>query len=243
MNVLITWLWYQWKRYIDYFLSKKYCVYWICKSYETKKKLTDNYNIIIETNINKFSNIKFDIAVVALPSNIQWEFILYNLDIFSNIKKVLIEMPITKNDLILEKLKNMNNFYFFLEEYNWFLNIFLRKINYNIKNLDIKNYINDNDEVSLENNFIHIKNNFLWSKLIIPNESINVIKKNVYNIWDLNYEISFSYKDNIIYYNFDNNWISLLINWKKYKSYWSFEKNIEKILNLNSSYKKLYFLK
>lgn len=241
-NVLVVWLWFQWKRYVNHFLSKGYNVYWICKTKKTLFLIEKDYGINVSLNILNYSHIDFDIISLALPKEIQWVFFMKYLDFMKNANKVTIEIPITDNNIILEEMKKNKNVYFFLEEYKWLLWTFLNKIKFDIKKIDITMNINTYDNMSIYSNFVHIKNNFLSSNIDISIEDVNIIKWHDYNKWDLDYDIIFYYNWKRVHYSFKPNWILLNVEWKVIKSFWDFSTNLDRLLLLDSSYKKYYFL-
>lgn len=78
---------------------------------------------------------------------------------------MIIEIPVSFNQEIIEKLQKYENVFFFLEEYFTKLGYFLRKIDvHKIKNIKINIFTNKADDENLqarEVTFLHLKSNFL----------------------------------------------------------------------------------
>ncbi len=238
-KVLIIWLWWQGKKYINYFLKNSYLVSWICKTKETKQKIEREYSIEVSLDYKEVLYDNFDIIVLSLPPKIQWEIALYILkNWFKN--KLLIEIPVTWNFNELEKINKYKNVFFFLEEYYTLMAQFLRKIDTKeIKRIHINIISNKQDYINLEArkvSYIHINNNFLWININLNKDIYNF---EFHNSSDIFYEIYIEYNKTKIIYVFNKE--KYLKIWaKKYIDNYNFDNILKKILEDSKLYNKYY---
>lgn len=238
-KVLVIWLWWQWEKYVNYFIKNNYSTFWVCKTDLTKQKIEDKYNIEVVLDYKNLEFNLFFIIIICLPPEIQGK---VSLDIlqawFKN--KLIIEIPVTWNKLELEKLKQYKNAVFFLEEYYTLLSRFLRKIDLNkIKEININITINKDDynnQKAREVTYIHINNNFLWI-----NYDKNILKYNFsfHDNENIYYEIIFIYNWNVIKYKFDKE--KYLLIWdKKYIDEYNFDFVLKNIIREESNFSNYY---
>lgn len=243
-KVLIIWLWFRWIKFLKYFLDNSYDVVGICKTIKTKINIEKNYNIKVYNKLDFINDtiMDFSIIIIALPTEIQWEFVLKNIKKFKKADKIIVELPISYDQEIIDKLKKFYNIYFFIEEYITNFSKFLRKIDLSIiSDLQIFIYMNSRDDSLCKNKIIHLKSNFLWTNLELEKIPIKIIYSRQYNHKSLYYTINFKYKWTLIFYNFSDNGIKFLIWDKIIKSLWSFEQNLHLFLTLdNNSYNNSY---
>ena len=113
-KILLIGLWWQWQKFLKYFLSKsnEYEVIWCCKTDITKKKIVSTYWIDVSTDYKKIGRDKFDLVVSTVyPTNVQYQIVEYILENTNN--KVLIDLPITFNLNKLKYLLSFDNLYLF----------------------------------------------------------------------------------------------------------------------------------
>jgi len=238
-KVLIIWLWWQWKKYLNYFIKNNYIVSWVCKTSKTKEYIEETYWIDIFLDYWKLILNNYDLIIVSLPPEIQWEISLDILGSWYN-NKLIIEIPVTWNKSELQKIKSYKNAYFYLEEYYTLLSKFLRKINLSKStsiNIDITTSKEDYDNLKARNvSFIHINNNFLW--LNFDNIKYNF---NFHDREDIFYKITFVYKNNIVEYVFnDEKYLKI---WKSiFKDDYNFDKVLWQIIEEENNFSNSYQL-
>ena len=232
-HVLILWLWQQWQKYVEYFQKHKYQITWCCKTWKTKKCIEQKYGIWVITSLEPFMNLNtFDIVLVALPPEVQWQYAISILErAYKN--KMIIEIPVTWNNTELKKLKEYKNVFFFLEEYFTLLSKFLRKADISkISKVHVTVYSSQQDYENLEAravSYIHVNNNFIWHK-DLDVEYVFYSHERA----DIFYEINLSYKGIDIVYYF-NTTKYLLIWWKKFYDTYNFDSVVSQIINLESN--------
>ena len=239
-KVLVIWTWGQWEKYINYFIKNNYMVYWVCKTNNTKNKIENKYNIPVLLDYEKLNLEDFNIIIVSLPPEIQWQVSISILKKrYRN--KLIIEIPISWDENEVEEIKKYDNVYFFLEEYYTLLSIFLRKINIkDIWNINIDIFTNKEDYDNLkarEVTYIHINNNFLWLNLKNITYHFNFHdNENIY------YDVSFNYKWKLIHYKFNKE--KYLKLWdKKIVDNYNFDNILSKILQEENNFNKYYYIK
>lgn len=202
-NVLIVWLWWQWQKYVQYFLKNAWNVHGICKTEATKKNILQKYPISISTVHEEIDFSRFDMIVIAVPPEVQWTTALTILE-SGYTEKMIIEIPVSWDLKEIRRLQSYTNVLFFLEEYYTLLASFLRKSDIeSIQNISIHTTVHPDDfqnPLAREVARIHVYNNFLW--LCIPSsvfhESFSFHQdENIY------YRIEFEYKNKIIQYIFE----------------------------------------
>jgi len=229
-KVLIFWLWFQWKKYVEYFFKKNYIVDWVTKTWLNKQNLfwlesIFNWDDIIKKEKIFFEN--YDLIIIAInPYNEQDKIINFLLKIWCK-SKVIIEKPVSYNFELLEKLKKNNNYYFFIDE------IILNNIVIKIFNREKINKIIFIIYDDFKENYIHILEHISASFLLLNEFNKILVKvkllfnKNTFkNV--LKYKILLD-KKYILYYN---KW-DLFLNNKKIKSLF-FNESLDYILTLKS---------
>jgi len=252
-KVLVVWLWGQWQKYLNYFLKNNYQVFWACRTWVTKKKIEKEYGIEVSLDYDKFLDhpqpllIKvggrietppltkgrlggvIDIIIVCLPPEVQWEIALELVQKYPNIK-VIVEIPVSWDAQVIEKLKKYENCIFYLEEYFTFLWQFLRKIDVSlVEKIDIQITVSKEDyenEEAAKVTHVHIMNNFLGSW--IDFEKLNLTYQ-FHEREDIFYEVSFEYKGTRILYVF-NQEKYLMVGERKYNDEYNFDFVLGKIL-------------
>lgn len=240
-NVLIIWLWWQWEKYINYFIKNNYEVFWVCKTNVTKQKIEWKYNINVSLGYKSLDYNDFDIIIICLPPEIQW---LISLEIleswFKN--KLIIEIPVTWESSELEKLKQYKNVVFFLEEYYTLLAQFLRKTEVEkIKSINIEVFTSNEDyinEKARKVSYIHIKNNFIWTN--IKSTNINYTF-NIHNSENIFYTVNFLYNNTRVEYKFNiEKYLSV---WdKKYVDNYNFDNVLKNIIEEKNNFNEYYFI-
>jgi len=233
-KVLIFGLWWQWKKYINFFKKNWYIITWVCITENTKISIIENYSIdvFLESEISDYSI--FDLIVFALPPSIQWKKALEILSTWY-INKVIIEIPVSFSKTEVRSLLKYKNVYFFLEEYFTLLSDFIRKLDINlIDKINISVFTNKFDYENIEARkvtFLHINSNFLWLEIAKEVFNYEII---FHELEDIFYEVSFNYKWNKIFYKFA---------WEKYLKIdekilyddFNFDKVLSKILESNDN--------
>lgn len=238
-KALIIWLWWQWKKYLEFFLKHNYQVAWVCKSATTQEDISIQYKIPVFLDYNQLKINNFDVIIVAIPPENQWK---VSLDI---LKKgfewqLIIEIPVSWDNSEIQELKNYKNVYFFLEEYYTLLAKFLRKVwSWDIEDILIDVYTHKEDFEDLqakEVTFIHIKNNFLWTWI---SETKLHYSFHFHEREDIFYEVSFSYKWTKVKYKFDV--VKSLEIWDKlFHDDYNFDKVLKELLNEKNNFNKYY---
>lgn len=229
-KVLIIWLWWQWQKYVDYFLKHSYTVFWICKTLKTKYKIQKRYGISVENDYNEFLKINtVNIIIIALPPEIQWKIALDTAKKYPA-TKIIVEIPISWDIQIVEELKKYKNCIFYLEEYFTLLAQFLRQIDISkMKKIDITVSVSQkdhNDRKASKVTHMHIMNNFLWTN--IDKKLLN-FSYCFHEREDIFYEAHFDYKDTKISYIF-NEEKHLIVGNKIYPDKYNFDFVLTNIL-------------
>lgn len=253
-KVLVVWLWGQWQKYLNYFMKNNYEVFWVCRTEETKEKIGKEYGIEVSLDYDEFLDHPqpllnkeggrtetpplnkgrlggvFNIVIVSLPPEVQWEIALELVEKYPNIK-VIVEIPVSWDSHVIEKLKKYENCIFYLEEYFTLLWQFLRKIDVSlVEEIDIKVTVAKEDyenEKASKVTHVHIMNNFIGSW--IDSEKLN-LSYQFHNREDIFYEVAFEYKGTKILYIF-NQEKYLMIGEKKYSDEYNFDFVLGKILD------------
>ncbi len=220
-------------------MKNNYIVSWICKTNKTKKYVEDEYWIDVFLSYWNLILNEYDLIIISLPPEIQWEISLDILESWYN-NKLIIEIPVTWKQEELEKLKSYKNAYFYLEEYYTLLSKFIRKICLDKStdiNIDITTSKEDYDNVKARKvTFIHINNNFLW--LSFDNIKYNF---NFHNREDIFYKVEFSYKNKIVEYVFNEE--KYLKIWKSiFKDDYNFDKVLWQIIEEENNFSNSYQL-
>lgn len=240
-KVLLFWLWPQWQKYLKYFLKNNYFIDWVCKTEKTRQYIEKNYFIKIFLENENFNIFDYDLIIFALPPKIQWEKVLEILEKWFS-KKIIVEIPVSFDNQIINKIKKYNNVFFFLEEYFTKLWYFLRKINCDkIEKIKINIFTNKQDYENIfarEVTFLHIKSNFLWLNLA---ENIFEYEVNYHDLEDIFYEVNFFYNNLEIFYSFKEKKI-LKISEKIYNDDFCFDNILEKYLHLEGNFNYFYKL-
>lgn len=208
-KVLIFWLWFQWKKYVEYYRKKWYLVDWVTKSWLNKHNINWLHNIFqaefLQEKEKSFYN-KYNFIIIAIsPNNEQDKIIKYFLN--KDFKtKIIIEKPVSYNLELLNKLINKENYYFFIDEI--VLSSYYKKIFKNNTNLTFETVI---DNSNLEHIF--------WAFLLFSNfnDYLNNIKIVDNNIND----------NSKLFYNIKSNKFNLNCN------KWIFKLNNRSFFNLN----------
>lgn len=223
-KVLILWLWFQWKKYVNYFLNNWFLVDWVTKSWLNKNNMLNLNKIFSFDKIKKQHSIfyQYDVIVIAIkPYKEQTNVIEFILSIGVK-NKLIIEKPVTNNLSLLHKLIDKDNIYFFIDElilwksYNKIIN----------KNSDLSLIIydkTDSDNISEH----AISPFFLSDKFIFINKKIKTFFWTKKWVSALNYKIIIDNK----YIIHCNSWNFYLNNIKIYSL--NFWKSLEFILNIN----------
>lgn len=241
-KVLIIWLWQQWQKYINFFLKNWYTIDWVCKTNETKIKISRKYFINVFLDMDDINVSNYDLIIFALPPAIQWKMAIEILSLWYK-NKIIIEIPISFNREEIIELSKYKNVFFFLEEYYTLLWEFLRKSNIElIKKIKISIYTNKADYENINARkvtFFHINSNFIWLNIKSEIFDYNI---NFHGKEDIFYEVSFSYNWISIFYSFREE--KFLKIWeKKYKDDFNFDKVLSKIiLNKNNNFLFSYFV-
>ena len=144
--------------------------------------------------------------------------------------KVIVEIPVSWDAQVIEKLKKYENCIFYLEEYFTFLWQFLRKIDVSlVEKIDIQITVSKEDyenEEAAKVTHVHIMNNFLGSW--IDFEKLNLTYQ-FHEREDIFYEVSFEYKGTRILYVF-NQEKYLMVGERKYNDEYNFDFVLGKIL-------------
>lgn len=239
LKVLIVWLWSQWIKYLSYFKKNNYDVSWLCKTIKTKNFIEKEYFIDVFLENDFIDYNKFDIIIISLPPDIQWEKSINILKSWYK-NKLIIEIPVTWNIWELNILKKYDNVFFFLEEYYTLLAQFLRKLDINkISNFKINVFTSELDyinEKARKVTFIHINNNFLWTWIDLS--KINY-EFNFHNSENIFYKISFKYDNNLVEYNFfESKYLKI---WEKiYIDNYNFDKVLSNLLLEKINFNKYY---
>lgn len=240
-KVLLFWLWFQWQKYLSYFLKNNFYIDWVCKTEKTRQNIEKKYSTKIFLENENFNIFDYDIIILALPPSVQWEKVIEILEKWFS-KKIIVEIPVCFDIEIINKLKKYNNVFFFLEEYFTKLWYFLRKIDSSkINKIKIKIFTNKNDYENIfarEVTFLHIKNNFLWLNL---GENIFEYEINFHNLEDIFYEVDFCYNNLKIFYFFKKEKF-LKISEKIYNDDFCFDNILERYLNLEINLNNFYKL-
>ncbi len=240
-KILIFWLWLQWKKYLNFFIKNSYEVHWVCKTHNTKKEISDLYKINVFLEKDKINLFNYDLIILALPPDIQWQ---KAIEIVSTwfLNKIIVEIPVSFDKDTVNKLINYENVFFFLEEYYTILGEFLRKIDISLINeINISVFTNKLDYQNLEARkvtFLHINSNFLWLNI---DENIFEYDINFHNREDIFYKINFNYNWINIFYNF---WEEkfLIIGEKKYFDNFNFDMVLKKYIETDINNSNFYNL-
>lgn len=235
-KALIIGLWWQWKKYLNYFLKNGYLVSGICKTDITKNAIEKEYSINVFTNYSILDWENFDVIIVSLPLEKQWKIVKKLAKKYKK-SKFFVEIPVTTDIKILKELTKMENISYFMEE-SWTL---LSKLLLKLKNpkIDIEITLNKSDKTDYNAMFVcytHLLNNFLFVQKL-PN--LWEIKFNYHDKEDIFYRVSFW--PNLVYI-FDEK--PRLINWKKvYIDNYNFDLNLARLINSDQKELKNSFLK
>lgn len=226
-KVLIFWLWFQWKKYINYFKSKWFNVFWVNNTWVSNNNFfwLDKlylYSQIIVKNIDFYE--QFDIIILAVkPYKNQQEILEFFIQHDLN-NKIIVEKPVCYDLKIMKKLIYKENYFFFIDE------IVLNKVYYklfkNSQGLILKIYETDLFYA------IHILEHIFWWFLLFDN--FNELLLNIKIIFEkkLENENVFMYKIFSEKYNINCNNMNFYLN-KKFLFTLVFEKSLESLFILN----------
>lgn len=222
MNILLFWLWNQWVKYVKNFNNDVFCVTksGINKTWIEVKNIISYSNFIDNYYSFDFLN-NFDLIIICVDKS-SLDNLINKLCFLNLHSKILIDKPVSYDLDLLEKLKNYNNIYYFIDE------IFFNKLYNKIFNSSYVKIISIKNVDVLEHVFwwFLLNNNF---DLILKN--INIIYEDEKNRGAFNLNFKIVNKNYILYYN---NWI-IFLNWKKINHFSSFEKVIDIILNFDEN--------
>lgn len=224
-KVLVFWLGFQWKKYVEYFNNAWFSIDWVTKTWINKKKVSNVINLYKFWEISNDLNL-YDYHIVAVnPYKEQLKVIEFLLK--SNIKwKIIIEKPVSYDIWFLEKLYLSDNIYYFLDEL--ILSKIYKKIFYN-KNSAI-NIVSMKDSDTIE----HILSGYL---LLDDFQSIiNRVEFNFTNNSPID-KINYFVKSNKI--DLENKKWIIKLNWKEVFLI-NFDNSINYILNLKIDELRLY---
>lgn len=169
-KVIIIWLWYQWKIFINYFKKNKIEIIWVCKTERTKKNIVKNFWIKVYVDYKQAVNENLDtdlIVLCAYPITFYEDFFNF---IFDYDIKILTDLPISFNLDFLKKIVDNKNVYFLLLETKLFL--FKNILDKNISRIECNLYFNRENLLTIKNpkEFLlvdsqYLYNNFLWFDL------------------------------------------------------------------------------
>lgn len=235
-KVLIFWIWFQWTKYINYFLNKWYLIDWVSKTWINKNNIY-GLNSLYKSDIF-FSNLcentlNYDFIILSITPGSDLDNII-NFLLDSNFTWIIIiEKPVSYDLNLLEKLYSKNNVYFFIDEL--ILNENYKKIFNKWYEKIIFYLFSDNKE-----NHTPILEHIFWWYLL--NEDFNIILSNIkisfnkslFHNNKLFYKIH--YKDKYLL-SFDSWNIKLNGNFIFNLNFW---KSLEFILWLNLSDNQIY---
>lgn len=118
-KVLIFWLWFQWRKYYNYFISRWFEVFWVTKTSQKKDfsnsiKYIYKFSDLIKFNKSFFK--KFDLIIISVyPYNEQERVIKFIL-LLNLPNKTIIEKPVSIDLKLMETLLSYNNITFFIDE-------------------------------------------------------------------------------------------------------------------------------
>lgn len=107
-NILIIWLWWQGKKFLNFFaMNKTYNIYWCCKTDLTKLKIQNEYDIDVYLDYkNVLNSKKIDLVIsTVFPTEEQYNIVIDILESYN--VKVLVDLPISFD---LDKLKYILQF-------------------------------------------------------------------------------------------------------------------------------------
>ncbi len=220
-RVLIFWLWFQWLKYVKYFLHKNFIIDWVTKSWLNKNNINWLYNIYKSSNIIKkeigFFNNYSNIVIAIKPYKEQDSIIkfLLHLDIKN---KIIIEKPISYDIDLLNILKTKDNYYYYIDEL--ILSRFYEKI-FNFESSIYIYSIND----------IEIKEHALWWFLLFKNLNVFLNKIKLKNIQDIKEDELFYIIKQWKYYLSNYRWKVKINNKEVLKIF--FNTSLDYIFNLN----------
>lgn len=114
-RVLVFWLWFQWKKYVNYFKSKWFIVDWVNKSWLTDLKL----NLFSFDEIKKKDKsffFEYEYVIVCIKPTFEQDNVINLLIELELENKIIIEKPVTNDLLMFKKLLNLESVSFFLDE-------------------------------------------------------------------------------------------------------------------------------
>ncbi|MDD2907720.1 MAG: hypothetical protein PHH98_03710 [Candidatus Gracilibacteria bacterium] len=222
MNILLFGLGNQGVKYVKNFNNDVFCVTksGINKTGIEVKNIISYSNFIDNYYSFDFLN-NFDLIIICVDKS-SLDNLINKLCFLNLHSKILIDKPVSYDLDLLEKLKNYNNIYYFIDEiffnklYNKIFNSSYVKI-ISIKNVDVLEHVFGG--FLLNNNF----------DLILKN--INIIYEDEKNRGAFNLNFKIVNKNYILYYN---NGI-IFLNGKKINHFSSFEKVIDIILNFDEN--------
>ena len=235
-EILIIWVWEQWKKYIEFFLKKKVYITAVCKTQESQIKISQAYDIQVKVWLSWLNHYDaFDIIIVALPAEIQWSTALSICKQWYR-WKMIVDTPVSWDKEVIQWLKKYTNVCFFVEEYYTLFAKLLRKQKSLISNIRVRLYIPEDEYSSKESNLVgalHVHQNFLWtsawySTTILPTKADT-----------MRYEISFQYQSIESMYKFSHDWVLILGN-KTYNDPINFDLALEQLL-IEEKNIKLYY--
>jgi len=231
-KVLIFWLWFQWKKYIKYFLDNWYIIDWISKTWLNKNNiiwLNEIYSFEYIENKKDFNFVKYNYIIVAIKPYDEQDNVIKSL-LEKEIKnKIIIEKPVSYDMDLLYKILQLDNYYFFIDE-NILWNLYKKVFKNNINN--IKFIIYD------KSGYNHILEHMIAPFLFFDN-FIDILDLIEIKFWKDKKEDTFYY--DIIYNNFIincNKWIINLNSKNIYNLY--FKNSLDFLLNLDYIYNKLF---
>lgn len=187
-NVVIFWLWWQWKQFIKYFLKNKYNVIWICRSLDTKKNIENEFSIKVYNDYRNILDNKIDLLILcAFPIDIYEEILKYSENYTY---KILSDLPISFNLEYLEKyVKNEKVFLFLIEtKLEFYENYFIKYNNEIIKinclllqnkdNLKQQKYLKESVIVDTQ----YMCNNLIGTNLDLLNINYKFVERGIKNI-------------------------------------------------------------
>lgn len=187
-KVLIFWLWFQWKKYIDFFKNKWYILDWVSKSWLNKNKniwLNQIFSFEYIINNKDFDIKQYDYIIVAVSSDNEQDNVIKFLLKKEVLNNVIIEKPVSYNLKILQSLIYKDNYFFFIDE------IVLNRLYYKLFNanqiLTIKIY---------EDNLLystHILEHIFWWFILFDNFKDILTNKKIIFEKDIKYNNTFRY--------------------------------------------------
>lgn len=213
-NVVVFWLWYQWKQFLRYFLKKNYNVFGICKTENTKNEMKKKFNIQVFTDYKKILNEKIDLLVLtAYPIDIYEDVIEYSHK-FNY--KILSDLPISFSQSFFKKYFPSKQIFLFHLETKLFLFKFIQK---NIEKISkVEWFLLCNDYNISNKNWVLVDEQYLLNNLLLIDLSQIYIKRIFVKreIKNVEYLIKIYLKDIIVLYKYEENaWKIIIYNENK----------------------------